>query len=262
MSKYNCSIYKAASLNNIVISLNLKTLILLVLISSVFWSVTVTANTEAFDNVKHVNINPNKYLELVIGREVANRIHVVNREIQEIIGDENKYSINWSMDYQNMFITPKAEVGEIIDISLLLFGGEVQDIRFTVGDCSAQAIVLIPNKVKDACSLNNEFNHEVAEMVRAMIKGEKRKYYVVTGKRFINCDEEKKLTQIKSYSYKDLTGAYIEITNKTNKELLISQDIFKDIFKSVIATEVCQERLPARGKTYAVVISRASGSVK
>ena len=79
-----------------------------------------------------------KKIETVIAANELNRIGVVGGEIIEVIGDENKYALYWSGDWRNLFIKPKVEVGEIIELSLIMPQGGAQDIRFTVslfGDC-------------------------------------------------------------------------------------------------------------------------------
>ena len=52
-------------------------------------------------------------IEGIIGAGGVNRIQVIGSEIMEVVGDESKYSLYWSNDWQNLFITPKTEVGHL-----------------------------------------------------------------------------------------------------------------------------------------------------
>lgn len=79
------------------------------------------------------------------------------------------------------------EVGEIIELSLIMPQGGAQDIRFTVGDTSAQTIFInLGSELKSSPPINDvtilantQLKSEIASMMRAMIEGEKSKYYVV-----------------------------------------------------------------------------------
>src|SRR5271170_5254135 len=97
----------------------------------IFFACSAYASTE-------FKYSGDKKIETVIAANELNRIGVVGGEIIEVIGDENKYALYWSGDWRNLFIKPKVEVGEIIELSLIMPQGGVQDIRFTVGDTAAQ----------------------------------------------------------------------------------------------------------------------------
>ena len=70
-----------------------------------------------------------KKIETVIAANELNRIFVSGGEIIEVIGDENKYALYWSGDWRNLFIKPKVEVGEIIELSLIMPQGGAQAVR-------------------------------------------------------------------------------------------------------------------------------------
>jgi len=184
-----------------------------------------------------------KKIETVIGANELNRIGVVGGEIVEVIGDENKYALYWSGDWRNLFIKPKVEVGEIIELSLIMPQGGAQDIRFTVGDTAAQTIFInLGSEPKSSLSGKSftmlsdpQLKSEIASMMRTMIEEVKGKYYVTGVKRTIQQTKQQLITQEKAYRYKDLSGAVLSVKNLTSKPLVLVESDFKNFFKDCIA---------------------------
>lgn len=182
-------------------------------------------------------------IETVIASNELNRIGVVGGEIIEVIGDENKYALYWSGDWRNLFIKPKVEVGETIELSLIMPSGMAQDIRFTVGDMAAQTIFINLGSEPRSSLLGKGFTPladyqlklEIASMMRAMIEGVKGKYYVIGSKRILYRAKQRLITQEKAYRYKDLSGAVLSVKNLTSKSLTLLESDFKNLFKNPIA---------------------------
>jgi hypothetical protein len=198
----------------------------------------------AFANLEF-SFNPKKRIEAGIAANELNRIGVIGGEVIEVIGDENKYSLYWSGDFRNLFIKPKVEVGEIIELSLILPQGGAQDIRFTVGDMLGRTIFinlgskddfrLTEKSIKPLA--NKELKSEIAGMMRAMINGEgcSCRYYVQELKRTIKKSKTVQITQEASYRYRNLSGAVLLIKNLTSKPLNLDEADFSNIFKNTVA---------------------------
>jgi hypothetical protein len=200
------------------------------------FSATSFANTE-------FTFNPKNRIETVIGANELNRIGVVGGEIIEVIGDENKYALYWSGDWRNLFIKPKAEVGETIELSLIMPHGGAQDMRFTVGDTSAQTIFInLGSELKSSPPINDvtilantQLKSEIASMMRSMIGGEKGKYYVVGSKRTLHKTKERLVTQNVAYRYRNLSGAVLSVKNLTSKPIELLELDFSNLFKNTVA---------------------------
>ena len=209
-------------------------------------------------------LNLKNRIEGIIGAGGVNRIQVIGSEIMEVVGDESKYSLYWSNDWRNLFITPKTEVGETVDISLILVGGKAQDMRLTVGDVTAQTIFLQSNNSAATSSTSTpsqvlsskQLKLEIASMMRAMIEDVKGKYYVNILKRTMMQDKEMLVTQSKSYRYKDLSGAVLSIKNLTSRAIALEEERVSSLFKGVIATNLPINLLPPRSKVSAFIITR------
>ena len=184
-----------------------------------------------------------KKIETVIAANELNRIFVSGGEVIEVIGDENKYALYWSGDWRNLFIKPKVEVGEIIELSLIMPQGGAQDIRFTVGDTSAQTIFInLGSELKSSLSgkgfttlANPQLKSEITSMMRAMIEGEKGKYYVTGLKRTLKQNKQQLVSQNAVYRYRDLSGAVLSVKNLTSKPLELLETDFSNLFKNTLA---------------------------
>jgi len=205
-----------------------------------------------------------KKIETVIAANELNRIGVVGGEIIEVIGDENKYALYWSGDWRNLFIKPKAEVGEIIELSLIMPQGGAQDIRFTVGDTAAQTIFInLGSEPRSSLSgkgftplANPQLKPAIAAMMRAMIEGEKGKYYVVGSKRTLQQTKEQLISQNVSYRYRDLSGAVLLVKNLTSKSLDLLESDFKNLFKSTVAINLGSCVIKPRATVQVFIITR------
>lgn len=206
-----------------------------------------------------------KKIETVIAANELNRIGVVGGEIIEVIGDENKYALYWSGDWRNLFIKPKVEVGETIELSLIMPQGGVQDIRFTVGDMAAQTIFInLGSEVRDLSSASNGFvplsnpqlKSEISGMMRVMIEGVKGKYYVINGRRTLHKTKQRLITQEKAYRYKDLSGAVLSVKNLTSKSLDLLELDFKNLFKNTVAINLGSCVIKPRTTVQVFIITR------
>ena len=204
--------------------------------------ITFTCFSYAYANTEFT-FNPKNRIETVIGANELNRIFISGGEIIEVIGDENKYALYWSGDWRNLFIKPKAEVGETIELSLIMPHGGAQDMRFTVGDTSAQTIFInLGSEIKSSLPgkgftilANPQLKSEITSMMRAMIEGEKGKYYVTGIKRTLKQNKQQLVTQNAVYRYRNLSGAVLSVKNLTAKPLELLETDFSNLFKNTVA---------------------------
>lgn len=210
----------------------------------------IFANNTALE----LDFSPNKRIEAVIGENELNRIFVQNFELTSVVGDESKYSLYWSNDYRHIFIRPKIAAGEIIELSLVSAGGIAQDVRFTVGDVTAQTI-FINAKVQDREKLENrELKREIAALMRAMIECEIGKYYVISNMRELKKTKDILIVQEKTYRYKGFVGAVVRATNLSKIELEITeQDL---MFKSIIAINIGNRLIAPKSSQLIFVVTR------
>lgn len=197
---------------------------------------------------------PNSKIEAQIAADELNRIEIKDGNIMEVIGDEGKYSLYWSSDWRNLFIKPKISPGETFELSLIFFGGLAQDLRFTVGDTTAKTITVDMNSelrpLISSCTLQTE----IASMMRAMFEGVKSKYYVKDNKRLLKETLELEVTQIKTYRYKALNGAVVQLKNLSKKPVNLKEEDFKDLFKDTLAINLRSTVIaPKTGTTVFVV---------
>jgi len=205
-----------------------------------------------------------KKIETVIAANELNRIFVSGGEIIEVIGDENKYALYWSGDWRNLFIKPKVAVGEIIELSLIMPQGGAQDIRFTVGDTSAQTIFInLGSELKSSLSgkgfttfANPQLKSEITSMMRAMIEGEKGKYYVTGLKRTLKQNKQQLITQNTAYRYRNLSGAVLSVKNLTSKPLELLETDFSNLFKSTVAINLGSCVIKPRATMQVFIITR------
>ncbi len=88
------------------------------------------------------NYNPHHRIKSYIGIKSQNRINFGNYGIKEIIGDETLYQLIHDSSGNNIFIIPKAHIGEVIDITIVSNSHKVQDLSLQILDDFGQTIVI------------------------------------------------------------------------------------------------------------------------
>lgn len=208
--------------------------------------------------------NPKKRIETVIAANELNRIGVLGGEIVEVIGDENKYALYWSGDFRHLFIKPKVEAGETIELSLIIPQGNAQDIRFTVGDTAARTIFInVGSEITSSIpssgvrpSTNPQLKSEIAGMMRVMIENEKGKYYVTNVKRTLKQSKQMLVTQALSYRYRNLSGGVLSVKNLTSKPLNLFESDFSNLFKNTVAINFESNVIKPRGTIRVFIVTK------
>ena len=203
-----------------------------------------------------------KKIEAVISEVELSRIAITGGEIMEVIGDESKYSLYWSGDWRNLFIKPKVEAGERIELSLIASHGKAQDIGFNVAAVSGQTIFInMGNSARDSSNSlvsipDPRLKSEIASMMRSMIEGVKGKYYVVGNKRVVKQSKELLIKQSASYRFRDLSGAVLLVKNLTSKPLTLNEPDFKNLFSRPLAINLSSNVLKKGETTSVYIITR------
>ena len=230
--------------------------------------IALSAMVRAEDS-QQIDFTPIKHIEAIIAAAQLNRIQLDGGDLMEVVGDESKYSLYWSGDYRHLFIRPKVEVGEIIELSLVLAGGMAQDVRFTVGDVTAQTIFINKKSTLQNFAINNnrleplskQLKSEIALMLRAMIADDKGKYYVMNIGKQTNLQTglpatNLQVTQLKTYRYQDLSGAVLKVTNNSNQLVELQEREFSHIFKATIAVNIENRSLLPKSVSRIFIITR------
>lgn len=230
-------------------------LLLFLLLGLLGSNVNAVASTE-------FSFSPTKTIQTAIAYGQVNRIQVRGGEIMEVIGDENQYQLYWSGDYRQLFIAPKLEVGKTIELSLVLAGGEAQDIKFTVIKTSAQTIFINKDRGESNLSKSLTDTHslksEISAMIKAMAacKNKNGKYYIIDAKRSIFKNKQMIVNQVAAYRYLELSGAVLIVQNTSGKILQLKEQDFKSIFKDTIAISIETDLLKPRAKSRVFVMTR------
>ena len=138
-------------------------------------------------------------------------------------------------------------------------------MRFTVGDTSAQTIFInLGSELKSSPPINDvtilantQLKSEIASMMRAMIEGEKSKYYVTSSKRTLQKTKERLVSQNAAYRYRNLSGAVLSVKNLTSKPLELLELDFSNLFKNTVAINLGSYN----GQTLNVIKPRATMQV-
>lgn len=214
--------------------------------------------------------SPTQVIQTAIAYGQVNRIQVTSGEIIEVVGDENQYQLYWSGDYRNLFIAPRAPAGKTIELSLVLAGGRVQDIRFTVVKTAAQTIFINTSEggASQSPDLNNRttsllpkaLKREISAMMRAMAacKDMAGKYYVINAKRMVLRNQQMTINQTRAYRYLELSGAVLTVQNTSGKALQLQEQDFKSLFKDTIAISIETDLLKPRAKSRVFVMTRSN----
>lgn len=212
---------------------------------------------KADERHKLIELDVEKKIEAVIGANVANRIEVKGEDLLEVVGDESKYQLKWNKNHRSIYLVPKAEVGEVIELSLMLVSGQVQDLRLTIGDVLARTIVLV-SKNDQAEFYETLEKAEIRALLKAMVKDENpnNKYWLSEEKIKLITSKEKYISQIREYKYGELIGRVIEIENKGKSELIIREGEIKEIIPEVKLVSFSKRILGAREKAKLFVISK------
>jgi hypothetical protein len=210
--------------------------------------------------------NPKESLRVKISSLSPTRISFGGYSISEVVGDENKYKIIADGSGQNIFITPKAEAGTIIPVTIITSNNMVQDLLLEVmGDEPMPQSILIttPKKIEGEVARDTRSKIDRAQstlMLKAMINDENRdgKYYITAiPRRLANPPlPSLKILQYKTYRFGDLTGASLLVSNSGKDMVYLTEEMISSLFKKVELVTLNDGLLPKGSETKAFVVTR------
>lgn len=156
-----------------------------------------------------------------------NRISM-NVAIAQIVGDESQYNIILDKKNKNIFLTPKVEIGESLELSIIDLSGHVVDLELTVKAIESQLIKINPRNI-----VAQNTDNEPLQMMRAMLGNKGDKYFVTEMQRNLGTINGLEILQIKSYKYGQWVGAELLVTNSLKKPVILTESDFSSLFASV-----------------------------
>lgn len=169
-------------------------------------------------------------LRVKISKSGLNRITNPPYKITQVTGDESKFRLKYDEDGTNIYLIPLAGVGENIEISIRNNVGSTRDLELLVANIKGRSII-----IDGKTDLNKELigRADIAEMLRAMKDNVPGKFYVRCGKQELDNIGALKVTQSKTYKYKNLAGGIFEVTNPTKARVTLDVSILAKRFDNV-----------------------------
>ena len=177
-----------------------------------------------------------------------NRISM-NVAITQIVGDESQYNIILDKKNKNIFLTPKVEIGESLELSIIDLSGHVVDLELTVKAIESQIIKINPRNI-----VAQNTDTEPLQMMRAMLSNKGDKYFVTEMQRKLGTINGLDILQIKSYKYGQWVGAELLVTNSLKKPVILTESDFSSLFASV-AINIQKLLLSPKAKARVIIIT-------
>lgn len=181
--------------------------------------------------------------------DTKNRISFGNTSIAQIVGDESQYNIILDKKNKNIFLTPKVEIGESLELSIIDLSGHVVDLELTVKAIESQLIKINPRNI-----VAQNTDTEPLQMMRAMLSNKGDKYFVTEMQRNLGTINGLDILQIKSYKYGQWVGAELLVTNSLKKPVILTESDFSSLFASV-AINIQKLLLSPKAKARVIIIT-------
>ena len=202
-----------------------------------------------------IEVSYQKQISLNIADEAINRISFGHARISKIIGNVSRFTSILSDDGASLFITPKLPKDSHIDFAVLLSSGVIIDMSLTV--VKSKKPYLISLKIPNSSKGRNK--SEVVLLIDAMKNEMVGKYYVEKARSNVTIPNKEKIkaTSGDIYSFKDLRGTILTLTNKNKKVRgdksddgieITDNDLIK-AFKGVVGVHIDNKYLKRREKT-------------
>jgi len=201
--------------------------ILLLVIFSLLGEVAVAANFK---------LNSQNRIKTQISKSGLNRITMLPHRITQVTGDESKYKLKFDKDGSNIYIMPTGKVGETIELSIKSTTNLVQDMLLEVAGIAGRSICLQHYNHTDKNS--GLINSEIKSMLRSMMSREKGKYYMQASNRAIANKLDLEIRQVQTYRWGNMIGAVIDIENKSNLPVNISEQDIAALYQRVRAVSI------------------------
>lgn len=220
---------------------------ILLLVTFVLLSeVTVAANFK---------LNSQSRIKTQISKSGLNRITMLPHRITQVTGDESKYKLKFDEDGSNIYIMPTGKIGETIELSIKSTTNLVQDMLLEVAGIAGRSIYLEQDNSTD--KTGKLINSEIKSMLRSMMSREKGKYYMQASNRAIANKLDLEIRQVQTYRWGNMIGAVIDIENKSNLPINISEQDIASLYQKVKAVSIdgIYPSIAAKSKMNAYVIT-------
>lgn len=239
-------------------------LIITTILITVTASITVSiTNAFAVQEFEHV---PGQKIRAKISANNPNRIEFGKIGIAQVIGDETKYKIVTDHKAQNIFLLPKLEGLDSLELALVSSSGEVADLVLKPDEDIEGQIIRISSNYNN--KLSSTKVQEVTKMMTSMILDKKDKYYVTKVKRKIsngnmsrNATLEHGIAQLsieqdRIYQFSKIIGARLVVTNKKGKTAVRLNEVdFSNLFDSCLAVTLEKPVLSPKAKGFVWIVT-------
>lgn len=201
--------------------------ILLLVTFALFGEVAVAANFK---------LNSQSRIKTQISKSGLNRITMLPHRITQVTGDESKYKLKFDEDGSNIYIMPTGKIGETIELSIKSSANLVQDMLLEVAGIAGRSISLQHDNSTDGGG--KLINFEIKSMLRSMMSRERGKYYIQVSNRKIANKLNLDIRQVQTYRWGNMIGAVIDIENKSNLPVNISEQEIASFYQKVRAVSI------------------------
>jgi hypothetical protein len=200
-------------------------------------------------------LNSQNRIKTQISKSGLNRITMLPHRITQVTGDESKYKLKFDEDGSNIYIMPTGKVGETIELSIKSSTNLVQDMLLEVVDIAGRSIYLQQDNSADEGG--KLINSEIKYMLRSMMSGERGKYYIQVSNRKIANKLNLDIRQVQTYRWGNMIGVVIDIENKSNLPVNISEQDIASFYQKVRAVSIdgINSFIAAKSKIRAYVIT-------
>lgn len=181
-------------------------------------------------------LNSQNRIKTQISKSGLNRITMLPHRITQVTGDESKYKLKFDEDGSNIYIMPTGKIGETIELSIKSTTNLVQDMLLEVAGIAGRSIYLEHDNSTDEGG--KLINFEIKSMLRSMMSREKGKYYMQASNRAIANKLNLDIRQVQTYRWSNMIGAVIDIENKSNLPINISEQDIASLYQKVKAVSI------------------------
>lgn len=205
--------------------------------------------------IKIEYLNP---ISIVISHTGINRLHFENTRITKIIGDTSSYTSLLSDNGSDLFLVSKVPAGEVMNLSLLTAKQHAIDLKINISDAPSPVFINL-GPLSSMQIVASKERQEISDMMTAMMRGTKDKYYVEASERAVNVNTkpELMLKQYTTYRYLNLMGAGFECSNINAKlNQTITSDSLARLFDNVLAVSIDNPYLKPGRNTKVFVVCK------
>jgi hypothetical protein len=135
----------------------------------------LTLEPVALGSTREYKANDKNRIKVDISNQGANRITIKGDRIAKIVGNEDDYFIEGDAARGYVFLTPKAEAGKQLSMTIITESGLIQDVNCNVVDTGPTNIIIKKNPIKSV-SMTSE--NQIINAIQDAITGNLKNYKV------------------------------------------------------------------------------------